>query len=343
MLNELLADLASFWADTHGSIAVPVPPGADGPRIEVNPRARGIANASLGERVGIALLTLGAVLSRPLGHVGLSHGARLVGGVFRSRKPVRVALAPDASFEMPYADGYWSRILDRNSPYEADIEVALLAFADVDYAFVDCGANYGYWSVLVTSARFGRHPAVAIEAAPDTFGWLARNAAANGRRFDILHRAIAERSGSTVQIRGAKHEARSIVASGEAPVVGEVQTLALDDLLAGAELRDAQRIVLKLDVEGVELEALRGAARMLERDVLIAYEDHGSDSSHAVSAHLLGQVGMRVFYVDAARAVEIVGLDQIEAIKRNSHRGYDFLATRSAFWLSRMERLIAGR
>lgn len=164
MLHELLADFASFWADVQGSLAGPLPPDAEA-LIEVSPGSA-IANASLAERAGLALLTLGAAVTRPFGNVGFSHGARLVSRVFRSRKTVRVSLAPDARFEMPYGDGYWSILLARGAKYEADVEVALLALADVDFAFVDCGANYGYWSVLVTSARFGRHPAVAIEAAP---------------------------------------------------------------------------------------------------------------------------------------------------------------------------------
>lgn len=78
---------------------------------------------------------------------------------------------------------------------------------------------------------------------------------------------------------------------------------------------------------------------MLERDVLIAYEDHASDRRHAVSAHMLDR-GMRVFFVDAGGATEIVGLGQIEAIKRNSHRGYDFFATRSPFWVARLEAVV---
>jgi FkbM family methyltransferase len=341
MLHRLLADFASFRADVRGSLAVPVPPDADA-LIEVSP---GIAvdNAGVSERIGVALLALGASLSRPFGNLGFSLGARLVSRLFRSRKAVRVMLAPDATFEMPYGDGYWSILLSRRSKYEADVEVALLALADVDFAFVDCGANYGYWSVLITSARFGRHSAVAIEAAPDTFGWLERNAHANGARFEVLNRAIAERSGSMATIRGAKHEARSIVSPADMPIVGEVETLALDDLLDRPELRSAPHIVLKLDVEGVELEALRGATRLLERDVLIAYEDHGSDGAHAVSAHMLADRGMRVFFIDDAGATEIVGLGQIEAIKRNRRRGYDFFATRSPFWAGRIEALVRGR
>ncbi|MCW5718754.1 MAG: FkbM family methyltransferase [Bauldia sp.] len=341
MLHELLADFASFWADVQGSLAMPAPPNTD-VLIEVSPGVA-IDNASLSERIGVALLAMGAAVTRPFGNVGFSVGARLVSKLFRSGKAVRVALAPDASFEMPYGDGYWSILLSRRARYEADVEVALLAFADIDFAFVDCGANYGYWSVLITSAKFGRHSAIAIEAAPDTFGWLARNAAANGRRFDVLNRAIAEHTGSKVTIRGAKHEARSIVPAGDAPVVGEVQTLALDDLLDRPELRSVPHIVLKLDVEGVELAALRGATRMMERDVLITYEDHGSDAAHAVSAHMLAEHGMRVFFIDGAGAMEIVGLDQIEAIKRNRHRGYDFFATRSPFWAGRLEAIVRAR
>ncbi len=344
MLQELLADLAVFWADVQGSIAVPAPAAGTVDRlIQVDPLTGGVANASLPERCGIALLTIGAIMSRPLGNVGFSHGARLVGRVFRSDKAVRLVLAEDATFEMPYADGYWSLLLPRRSEYEADVEVAMLALAGVDFAFVDCGANYGYWSILITSAKFGRHPAVAIEAAPDTFEWLARNAASNGNRFDILHRAVAERSGTTVTIRGTKHEARSIASAAGQPVVGEVETLALDDLLGHPGIRDARHIVLKLDVEGVELDALRGATQMLEREVLIAYEDHGSDPKHEVSASMLADRAMRVFRVDRRGATEIVGLDQLDTIKRNRHRGYDFFATRSPFWASKLEAMVRVR
>jgi len=341
MLHELLADIASFWADVQGSIAVPTSSDSEA-LIDVRPGIA-VANASVSERVGVALLALGAAVTRPFGSFGFSIGARLVAKLFRSGKAVRVTLAPDATFEMPYGDGYWSILLSHRARYEADVEVALLAFAEVDFALIDCGANYGYWSVLVTSARFGRHHAVAIEAAPDTFGWLARNAEANGRRFEVLHRAVAERSGETVTIRGAKHEARSIVSTADMPAVGEVQTLALDDLLDRPDLRSVPYLVLKLDVEGMELDALRGAVHLLEQDMLISYEDHGSDRAHSVSAGMLADGGMRIFFIDGAGATEIVGLHQVEAIKRNRHRGYNFFATRSAFWVRRLEALVRAR
>jgi hypothetical protein len=115
MLHEFLADLASFRADVQGSIAAPTQPDSD-VLIEVRPGV-GVVNAGLSERIGVALLSLGAAMTRPLGNVGYSYGARLVSKLFRSGKAVRVALAPDAGFEMPYADAYWSILLSRGARY----------------------------------------------------------------------------------------------------------------------------------------------------------------------------------------------------------------------------------
>ncbi|MEH0072816.1 hypothetical protein V6L77_25490 [Pannonibacter sp. Pt2-lr] len=68
-------------------------------------------------------------------------------------------------------------------------------------------------------------------------------------------------------------------------------------------------LVLKLDVEGVEIEALRGGVALLMRDVLVIYEEHGSDRSHAVSRYLREECGMRLFghagrdFLNSARSV----------------------------------------
>ena len=66
----------------------------------------------------------------------------------------------------PFGDGYWSLLLDRSFVYEGEIEQFLRSVADVDYSFVDGGANFGFWSVLASSRPFGSHPVIAIEAHP---------------------------------------------------------------------------------------------------------------------------------------------------------------------------------
>ena len=73
-------------------------------------------------------------------------------------------LNDDARFAFPFGDGYWSLLLDRGFVYEGEIEQFLRSVADVDYGFVDGGANFGFWSVLASSRPFGSHPVIAIEA-----------------------------------------------------------------------------------------------------------------------------------------------------------------------------------
>jgi hypothetical protein len=76
---------------------------------------------------------------------------------------IQIKLNPDAIFEFPYGDGYWSKLLNRTYHYEDELELLFKDSADVDYTLLDCGANYGYWSVLVSSKPFGSHKAIAIE------------------------------------------------------------------------------------------------------------------------------------------------------------------------------------
>jgi hypothetical protein len=78
----------------------------------------------------------------------------------------QVVLNDDAVFHFPESDWYWSRFREGGS-YESEIDRVLRRAADRPYAFIDAGANFGYWSVLVSSRPYGSHPAVAIEASHD--------------------------------------------------------------------------------------------------------------------------------------------------------------------------------
>lgn len=308
--------------------------------IEVDHGSGRITSASAVERCGIALMQGASWAHQRFEIRGLGWATRVIAGVLPSSATVRVRLDDDCVFEMPYGDRYWSLLLLRSAKYEADVRGVIEAVATVDYAFIDCGANFGYWSVLVSGQRLGSHPAVAIEAAPDTYQRLRRNAAANGERFATLNRAVSDRSGLTVPLYGTKHEARSVVADGGGGTpVARVETLALDDLLGRPELSAGQPIMLKLDVEGAEVAAMAGAPRLLDRDLLVVYEDHGADRGHAASAHFARTLGMRLFAIDHNRGIEIGALEELSAIKRHRWFGYNFFATRSPLWIGHLTAL----
>lgn len=305
--------------------------------IELDRLTGRLTGANAAERLGLAATRTAASLLRPFHDFGFSYAAGFVAAALPSDKAIQIRFPDGSVFAFPYGDRYWSLLLPRGRAYVKQIEDALAALADEPFAFVDCGANYGYWSVLLSGEHYRSHPTVAIEAAPDTYAWLMRNAMLNEGRFATLNRAVSSRSGETVRLYGAKHEARSI--AGEGVPVGEVETIALDDLLERPELAGPERIVLKLDVEGAETAALEGARTMLERDSLLVYEEHGSDPSHALSAHLRDSLGMRLFAAEAGGVRELGGLAELDRFKKSRRWGYDFFATRSRYWIERLQRL----
>ncbi len=292
-----------------------------------------LGGAMLVERTGIWLLR---AITRVIPFPKVPGLTPLVAGVsalFPSRRDVLVTIADDAVFSFPYGDPYRSVLLLKALPYEPEIEAFLRVVKDMDFSFIDCGANYGFWSVKVTSRAYGAHPAIAIELSSPTAGRARKNAALNGERFEVLRRAVSDRSGETVTVfGGAKHEQRSIRADAVAGGALETaETIALDDLPVNA----GAPVVLKLDIEGAEAAAMDGAANLLARDLVVLYEDHGNDPSHAVSRAMVKDHGMRVFaWTGGSSFVEILDLAELSAFKPVSRVGYDFFATRSPYWVN---------
>ena len=292
-----------------------------------------ISGGSPVERAGLELMRIAAWMTRPADFCGFSYAAKIVRTVLPGRQPVVTQLTSDAVFEFPYGDAYWSRLLYNRVTYCPEIERFLMAMRDVDYLFIDCGANYGYMSAIVASDAYGNKPAISIEADPGTFSILQKNADHNNHRFEIRHNAVFSRSGETVNLYGAKHEARSIIPDEGGATGGIVETLALDDVTKGFSKKGSKPVILKLDVEGVEIEAMKGAGRLQTGDCLVVFEDHGSDPTHEVSKYFLEDLEMRLFDPASDGCPEITSLDELDAIKKNSRVGYDFIATKSSFWL----------
>lgn len=302
-------------------------------------RASGrLSNATAWERAAVLLLETGARTSAAFEHRGYSIGCRLVAAALPARRDIVVRLNSDAQFVFPLADGYWSLLLDRRWSYEQEIEAFLMSVADVDYSFIDCGANFGFWSVLVSSAPFGRHPVIAIEASATNARRLAANAALNGDRFQVLHRAVTSESGRAAFVHGRKHEALQVSAQAGERDGEPVDTLALDDLVALGHLAPGRRSIIKLDVEGAEIASLMGAKQLLAGETVVICEEHGADREHTVSRFILEQTPCRLFLVDPERGgfTRCADLALLDRLKTNRSTGYNVFATASGFWEQRL-------
>ncbi len=290
--------------------------------------------------IGLALMA-GSKVGSLIGHRGYNTAANTLKMLLPVRD-INVMLSPDAAFSFPYGDGYWSKLLNRNFLYEEELELLLLDSKDVDYILLDCGANYGYWSVMVSSKRFGSHKAIAIEPSSLNYPRLAHNAKINGNRFEPLNAAIGSARGKA-NLSGTKHEQFSIAG---APGAGgeEVDVVALDNLIEDGKIPAKGKYLIKLDVEGVEIEAMKGGKLIAQTDSVFICEEHGNDPTHAVTRYIVEQTPMKAIIHDPVtdRFEPVTSLAILDRIKTMSHVGYNVFATSSAFWESRIYALNSG-
>ncbi|MFL6793219.1 MAG: FkbM family methyltransferase [Bradyrhizobium sp.] len=303
-------------------------------------RASGaLQGANMWERTAALVLSTGSKISSHFSHMGYIACANLLRKTLPERN-IAIKLNPDAVFEFPYGDGYWSKLLNRSYHYENELELLFKDSADVDYTLLDCGANYGYWSVLVSSAPFGAHKAIAIEPSGRNFPKLVNNAKLNGNRFETLKCAIGAGRG-TARLSGTKHEAFSI--AGDQDDGEEVPVIALDNLLDDGKISPGGKYLIKLDVEGVEIEAMKGGARLMQGDSVLLCEEHGSDRQHTVSRYILEQTPLKLIVHDprSNRLEAVSELSILDRIKVSTHVGYNVFGTASAFWQDRINALNA--
>jgi FkbM family methyltransferase len=249
----------------------------------------------------------------------------------KSRDLTSAKLNEDARFIFPANDEYWSPgITVGPRLYEPEIDWLLRHAVDRPYAFLDCGANMGYWSILASSAPFGRHPVVAIEAARANFEVLLLNSQANNCRFTALHRAILAESGKRAHLYGQKHYGMSLRTDwhpADNSYLEEVETITIDDVAQQHVPIHRYPALIKIDVEGSEIEAIKGARRLIDEGALFIFEDHGKETTHPVSRFVLAQDAIAVWRVTSdLQPVRVTTIEQVAAVKQDARMGYNFFA-----------------
>lgn len=150
-------------------------------------------------------------------------------------------------------------------PYEIRQLVLLAKPGDV---VVDVGANYGYTACLFAYEVEDQGHVLAMEPGPRMFDLLRRNVERNvPGRVTVVNAAVGSEPGRAQLHRSGSNLATHSLSPTLVPNVRDVvdvEVRTLDELCA-TYLPEREPDLLKVDVEGWELEVLRGGRAMLER------------------------------------------------------------------------------
>lgn len=276
--------------------------------------------------ISILISTAGR-LSSLVNFKGFWHAANILGNAVPKNTVSKISLGSKSDFYFDLSDPYWNRLSCRVYKYEQEISDFFFQVKNVkSLVFLDCGSNYGYWSILATDESIGIKDVIAIEASTINYEYLKFNNERNGARFKTINKAIFSESGKTVKFCSddASHANSKIVAEGEG--IGVV-TVDIDTIVN--QYSSHSPVVIKLDVEGAEIEALRGATQSMSRQFCIIYEDHGNDAKCLVTDWILNNTECAIYWKDnkTQSYKRISSVEDLKPLKIKASVGYNLFAT----------------
>jgi len=180
---------------------------------------------------------------------------------------------------------------------EANVRL-LVALARPGTYYLDVGANIGLTSIPLLSL-VPECKVVSFEPAPTTAAFLERSAAASSfaSRWTVVTEAVGSEKGE-IDFHVAAGGMDSFSGfydtqrSGAGSSVVTVRVTTLDDVWA--DLGEPPVSIVKIDVEGAELDVLRGARRCLSAEkpfVLLEWNARNAAAAGLNSAHMLDVAG----------------------------------------------------
>jgi FkbM family methyltransferase len=220
---------------------------------------------------------------------------RLAGYQFRARLLRRRAIAKLGEHSRIWVDLHRtgaSKVMYANPPDLPEMQVWRQALGGGGL-FLDVGANVGTYAIW--AAECGAE-VIALEPAADTFRLLQENVALNGYQVTALQAAAGAHCG-TARFTAGRDAGNHLDPGGPA----EIRLVTIDSLIGGRHVAG-----MKVDVEGFEIDVLRGCARALseQRIGLIQLEwnamsDRVLGTSRRPVADLLAQHGYQLFRPDS--------------------------------------------
>lgn len=148
-------------------------------------------------------------------------------------------------------------------------------------SFIDIGCNVGYFSMFVKAVAGPRFDVVSLDPNKFLCGLVRRSAAVNHyEKIDIRNAAAGQQIGQAFFEVDTRLSTSGRITFGDPQNLtdarGEIQVVMLDDLVpVSAESSDQKVPLIKIDVEGHEVEVLKGGLSVIKRGAIILCEVWG--------------------------------------------------------------------
>ena len=194
--------------------------------------------------------------------------------------------------------------------YEPELETAIAELLAPGMVAFDVGAHIGYMSLLMARQVTESGKVYVFEPLPSNVELLAKTMQINHfGQVIVVSAAVSSCSGEATLLLGKNPSTNRLIKPEalqiDRPAI-QVKTISLDDFAAEAQI---QRVdLIKIDIEGHELEALRGAQRLLEQSKpSIVCEFHSVDLYREGTAWL-GRLGYVLRDIELYRVPHVVAV-----------------------------------
>jgi len=188
--------------------------------------------------------------------------------------------------------------------HEPGVQHAFELLALPGMTVYDIGANLGFYCVILARLVGPTGRVVAFEPLPDNARWIAHNAKLNGfEQIEVRCEALGHGQGNAEFIVSEKSMWGKLATAGPAPAdaVGRITVVLmnLDTLVSAGAI--APPNLMKIDVEGAEVEVLTGAADTLRRCRPVLIID--LHNTNAPVAALLEELRYRPIVLGSSRGI----------------------------------------
>ena len=131
--------------------------------------------------------------------------------------------------------------------------------------FVDCGSNFGFYSLFVMSLS-PNNRVISIEASAKTNQEFKENLLLNNfKNIKNINLAVSDKDNDIVELKESEKDWESSIIELDYNVknLSKVKTIKIDTILSKENL-DGKKLIFKIDVEGSDLNVLAGAEKSIK-------------------------------------------------------------------------------